>query len=172
MHVLAMARSLLRTGGLLIVETLGTLDADPVMSFNAQGRFSPDPTTFFLPSVGLLEYVLRHFQFAPLDAMSGNHHEMGGRKLGRIAMACRATNEVASGDDPWMRDAGSTVEYMARFNWRQIDRTGSNPPHYKASESRILDESTGTCSATRTILESPPVDLPERIAKIALDDLY
>lgn len=71
----------------------------------------------------------------------------------------------------WMRDAGSIVEYMARFNWRQIDRTGSNPPHYKASESAILDESTGTCIATRTILESPPVDLPERIAKIALDDL-
>jgi SAM-dependent methyltransferase len=172
MHVLAMARSLLRTGGLLIVETLGTIEAEPSMAFNARGRFSPDPTTFFLPSVGLLEYVLRHFQFAPLDALSGNHHEVGGRKLGRIAMACRATNEVASTDDPWMKDAGSIVEYMARFNWRQVDRTGSNPPNYEAPESRILDESTGTCNATRTVLERPPVDLPEQVAKIGLDDLY
>lgn len=172
MHVLAMARSLLRTGGLLIVETLGTLEQDPVMSFNAQGRFSPDPTTFFLPSVGLLEYVLRHFQFAPLDAISGNHQEVGGRRLGRVAMACRATNEAVSGDDPWMRDAGSIVEYMARFNWSQVDRTGSNPPNYEPSKSLIVEKSTDTCDATRTILESPPVDLPEHIAKIALDDLY
>jgi 2-polyprenyl-3-methyl-5-hydroxy-6-metoxy-1,4-benzoquinol methylase len=172
MDVLAMARSLLRTGGLLIVETLATLDEEPAMFFNSRGRFSPDPTTFFLPSVGLLEYVLRYFQLAPLDAVGSLRFQEGGRTTGRVAVACRATNEVASTDDPWMRDAGKLVEYMTRFNWRGVDRTGVNPPAFEASPSRVIDRSTGTCDVTRTVLDLPPMELPERVARIALEDLY
>jgi tRNA (mo5U34)-methyltransferase len=172
MDVLAMARSLLRTGGLLIVETLAALDEEPAMFFNSRGRFSPDPTTFFLPSVGLLEYVLRYFQLAPEDAAYGLRHQAAGRAAGRVAVACRATNEVASTDDPWMRDAGKIVEYMTRFNWRGLDRTGANPPAFEASSARVIDEATGTCDVTRTVMGLPPLELPERAARIALDDLY
>ena len=39
-----MARSLIRTGGLMIVETFAVVDEQYAMFFNARGFFTPDPT--------------------------------------------------------------------------------------------------------------------------------
>jgi 2-polyprenyl-3-methyl-5-hydroxy-6-metoxy-1,4-benzoquinol methylase len=51
LHTLAMARSLVRTGGLMIVETWAIADQDHGMFFNTHGRFAPnDPSTLALIS--------------------------------------------------------------------------------------------------------------------------
>ena len=54
LHTLAMARSLIRTGGLMIVETFAVVDEQYAMYFNARGFFIPDPSTYFSPSIALL----------------------------------------------------------------------------------------------------------------------
>jgi 2-polyprenyl-3-methyl-5-hydroxy-6-metoxy-1,4-benzoquinol methylase len=59
LHALGMARSLVRTGGVMIVETLAALDKQQAMFFNTMGMISADPSTFFTMSVPLFEYFLR-----------------------------------------------------------------------------------------------------------------
>lgn len=171
LHVLAMARSLVRTGGLMIVETFTAIDKQVAMFFNAGGRLSPDPSTYFLISVPLLEYLLRYLRLKPLDCVASPAVEVDGRRSARVAVVCRATNEVGDPGDAWMEAAAGEVDYLTLIDWESIDSSGANPPAYGSPSSSFLDAG-GSCDVTRTVFESPPADLPERVAVIGLDDLY
>lgn len=171
LHVLAMARSLLRTGGLMIVETFTAVDRQQAMFFNARGALTPDSSTYFLISVPLLEYLLRYFKLTPIDCVASHPVTIEGRKCARVAITCRATNELGPGADPWMEEAAGEVDYLTLIDWDSIDSSGENPPAYGSASSRFAG-SNGSCDVTRTVFESPPLDLPERVALIGLEDLY
>lgn len=171
LHVLAMARSLVRTGGLMIVETFTAVDMQQAMFFNARGTLSSDPSTYFLISVPLLEYLLRYFKLTPIDCVASHPVTIEGRKCARVAITCRATNELGPGADPWMEEAAGEVDYLTLIDWDSIDSSGENPPAYGSASSRFAG-SDGSCDVTRTVFESPPLELPERVAMIGLEDLY
>jgi hypothetical protein len=171
LHVLAMARSLVRTGGLMIVETFTAVDKQQAMFFNARGSLSPDPSTYFLISVPLLEYLLRYFKLTPIDCVASHPVTIEGRKCARVAITCRATDELGPGADPWMQEASGQVDYLSLIDWDAIDSSGSNPPAYASPSSRFTC-SDGSCDVARTVFESPPLELPERVAMIGLKDLY
>ena len=65
LHTLAMARSLIRTGGLMIVETLAVVDEQYAMFLDRRGFFTPDPSTYFLPSIALLGSLCGPSEFDP-----------------------------------------------------------------------------------------------------------
>lgn len=172
MDALAMARSLVRTGGLMLVESAATLEEEPAMFFNSAGRFSADPTTFFLPSARLLEYVLRHFELAPLACVYGEVNDLSGHKTGRVAILCRALDEVPAGGDEWMVAAGKVVGFMSKeLPWSKLERGGQDPVPFATQVPRVTDESTGYCDVVRTILTTTPLPLPDEVTKIRLDDL-
>jgi SAM-dependent methyltransferase len=171
LHVLATARSLLRTGGLMIVETFAAVDEQQAMFFNARGTLSPDASTYFLISVPLLEYLLRYFKLRPIDCVQSPAVMVAGRKSARVAVACRATNELDPDVDPWMKDATGMIDYRTLIDWDLIDTSGDNPPDYAAPASRFIDAG-GRCDVTRTVFESPALELRERVAMIGLEDLY
>lgn len=171
LHVLAMARSLVRTGGLMIVETFTAVDRQLAMFFNGRGTLSLDPSTYFLISVPLLEYLLRYFKLTPIDCVASHPVTIEGRKCARVAITCRATNELGPGSDPWMEEAVGQVDYLTLIDWDSIDLSGENPPAYATPASRFAGFDGG-CDVVRTVFESPPLDLPERVAMIGLEDLY
>jgi 2-polyprenyl-3-methyl-5-hydroxy-6-metoxy-1,4-benzoquinol methylase len=170
LHVLAMARSLVRSGGLMIVETFTAVDKEQAMFFNARGTLSHDPSTYFLISVPLLEYLLRYFKLTPIDCVASHPVTIEGRKCARVAITCRATNELGPGADPWMKAAAGEVDYLTLVDWGSIDSSGENPPAYTSPATRFASD--GRCDVTRTVLEMPPLELPERVAMIGLEDLY
>ncbi|HEU4867671.1 MAG TPA: methyltransferase domain-containing protein [Actinomycetota bacterium] len=169
--VLAMARSLVRTGGLMIVETYAAMDKQDAMYFNARGQLSPDGSTYFLLSVPLLEYLLRYLRLKPLDCVTSPTVDVGGRPSARVAVVCRATNELGISGDAWMESAANQIDYRTLVDWERIDVSGADPPAYGPAASRFVD-GEGSCDVTRTAFESPPLDLPERVATIGLEDLY
>ena len=175
LHTLAYARSLLRTGGLLILETFSVVNAECAMYFNKQGVFTKDPSSYFLPSVPLLDYVLRYFKLAPLDCVHGGYAALGrgtnGYKTARVAVACRATNEIVAQDDPWMQEATRIVDYVTLIDWDLIDKSGGSPPAFEGA-SRFLDPRTETCDLLQTVQKTRPLDLPESVAVLALGDRY
>jgi SAM-dependent methyltransferase len=171
LHVLAMARSLVRTGGLMIVETFTAIDSQVAMFFNAHGRLSPDPSTYFLISVPLLGYLLRYLRLKPLDCVASWPVEVDGRRSARVAVVCRATNELGDPGDDWMEAAAGEVDYLTLVDWESIDSSGANPPAFGPPSSPFVD-ARGSCDVTKTVFESAPAELPESVAMIGLDDLY
>jgi 2-polyprenyl-3-methyl-5-hydroxy-6-metoxy-1,4-benzoquinol methylase len=171
-HALGMARSLVRTGGLMIVETLAAIDERDVMFFNSGGAFYPDPSTYFAVSVPLFDYLLRLFKLLPIDCAASRQSVIGGRQLARVAVTCRAINEIPVKGDPWIEETTKEVDYRTLVDWEAIDRSGSDPPAYGRPASRFVDPVSGSCDVTRTVMRAPPMALPEQVAIIALEDLY
>lgn len=142
------------------------------MFFNSSGRFSADPTTFFLPSAGFLEYVLRHFRLAPLACAYGMPNDLSGHRTGRLAILCRAVDDVPAGGDAWMWAAGQVVEFMSKeLPWSKLDRRTEDPVPFASDMPCVTDESTGSCDVVRTIRTTSPLRLREEVARIGLDDI-
>lgn len=155
----------------MIVETFTAIDNQVAMFFNAAGRLSPDSSTYFLISIPLLEYLLRYLRLKPLDCIASPAVEVDGRRSARVAVVCRATNDLGTTGDPWMEAASGEVDYLTLVDWESIDSSGANPPAYGPPSSPHVNAPAG-CDVTKTVFESPPADLPERVAMIGLDDLY
>jgi len=175
LHTLAMARSLVRTGGIMIVELLSVIDEQFGMFFNKEGMFTPDPSSYFLISVPLLDYVLRYFKLAPLDCIYGQESTVGKRyKCARVAVACRAENDVlATAGDTWMTEATKIVDYLTLFDWNVLDTSGVDPPRYqRTGATAIIMKDIGTCDLYQTVLKSAPMELVKRDSIIHLADFY
>lgn len=103
---LAVARSLLREGGLLFIETSVSMTDAPTIEFNTAGRLYGG-TNYFQISVGVLDYWLRMLRLAPIDCA-----QIGRGAVARVLIVCRAMSgpEVEPGD-AWMRKDFAAVEF-------------------------------------------------------------
>jgi len=114
-NTLAPSRSLLKTGGIMIVETVIDTTADDYsMSFNHAGKVSPqDPTFFWSLSVKMYEYMLRMLRLMPLDVCY-----IGSR----MAIACRAVDYVpANPDDSWLPRTYAARDILDLVDWSILD---------------------------------------------------
>jgi SAM-dependent methyltransferase len=161
LNTLAVARSLVRTGGLMIVETWATADQEQGMFFNTGGRFTSDPSTYFLITVPLLDYVLRYFKLQPIDCIYGLVRERDSHKTMRVSTVCRAVNDIPAGDN-WMREATKIVDYVTLIDWDSIEASGRDPVAY-ADE----DDKTDLYNVVST---KAPTDLSPVDAVIKLSD--
>jgi 2-polyprenyl-3-methyl-5-hydroxy-6-metoxy-1,4-benzoquinol methylase len=154
--VLAAARPLVKRGGLMLVSTSVTLDAGDVMDFNTRGRLLDDHTTFWYPSVGLLEYMLRSMRLEPIDCAFLPHADIPGmpdhgKPSGYLSVMCRAVDRVDG--DPWMRESASrSWEYQDLSDWRRADRQPVSSIAYAGAEPGL--------DLRRAVESRPPVRLP------------
>jgi 2-polyprenyl-3-methyl-5-hydroxy-6-metoxy-1,4-benzoquinol methylase len=124
--LLAATRPLVKRGGLMLVSTSVTLDRGDVMDFNSRGRLLDDYTTFWYPSVGLLEYMLRYMRLEPIDCAFLPHSSIEsvpdyGKPGGYLSVMCRAVDRADR--DNWMRDSAErSWEYQDLTDWRRAER--------------------------------------------------
>jgi 2-polyprenyl-3-methyl-5-hydroxy-6-metoxy-1,4-benzoquinol methylase len=166
LSVLASLRALVKRGGLVVVSTNVTLDPAPVMDFNARGRMHADGHTFWFPSVGLLDYLLRYMrlvpidcEFMPLEAWTGEEYAYLGRTTsfdkpsGYLSVACRAVDEIEM--DDWMRDSvRASWEYHGLTDWQLADSQLASDIRYDAPAGQDRFD------LERAVRERPPVMPP------------
>jgi SAM-dependent methyltransferase len=95
---LAVARSFLREGGVMVLETSFATDAGYVARVNHRGQLYTD-SNYFQVSLEALDYWARMLRLRILDAAFTG----GANGIGRVVAVCRATaRQVAEPDDAWM----------------------------------------------------------------------
>lgn len=116
---LALMRGLVRTGGILIVETAAVFDDNLTLNLNGANRFAP--LAIWLPSLGCLDYLLRLVRLDPIDVV------YRGRERGRIAVACRAVDDPsAEPDDDFIASPLHDYELAEYLDWPAI--ASDDPP--------------------------------------------
>ena len=148
LSVLASARPLVNRGGIMIVSTNVTLEHEPVMRFNVAGEMQREANTFWYPTAGLLDYLLRYLRLQPIDCMFLPHSALGGDypfdiPSGYVSVACRAVDQIDG--DPWMLSAMRSWEYLGLSDWGLAA---------SQEESDIVYEAPGG---------GGPIDIPEQI---------
>ncbi|GAA5786455.1 class I SAM-dependent methyltransferase [Chitiniphilus shinanonensis] len=120
MHTLACIRPLVKKNGLFMISTNVVNEQSDVMHFNTAGKLQTEPNTFWYPSIPLLEYMLRYFNFAPIDCLYSRHPSdsalfVPGKECGFISIVCRAVDRgnALPANDNWARHSMlGSWEYM------------------------------------------------------------
>lgn len=177
---LALARSLLRHGGLCIVETMAVLEKtdSQAMYFNYQGRLSPG-NSYWAPSIKLLDYLLRMVLFIPIDfRYLGGKYYFGENQVARIAVVCRAVEQpVVVGDDEWINKQWlfdvAFREYIDLKDWEKL-QTGEKDVSYKLEQPPIYHHGTDAVDLYAAIQNSDPLKVTdlENQVKLRLDANY
>jgi 2-polyprenyl-3-methyl-5-hydroxy-6-metoxy-1,4-benzoquinol methylase len=110
LHTLASARPLMKKNGLFMLSTNVVNEQSDVMHFNTAGKLQTEPNTFWYPSIPLLEYFLRYFNFAPIDCLYSRHPSnsplhVAGKECGFISIVCRAVDPgtAVPANDHWAK---------------------------------------------------------------------
>jgi 2-polyprenyl-3-methyl-5-hydroxy-6-metoxy-1,4-benzoquinol methylase len=152
LSVLASVRPLVRRGGIMIVSTNVTLEREPVMRFNVAGQMQREANTFWYPTAGLLDYLLRYMRLQPIDCMFLPHAQLGHDYAfdipsGYASVACRAVDRIEG--DPWMMSAMSSWDYLGLSDWGLAESQDESGIVYDAPDG------------------SGPIDIPEHIERTA-----
>jgi SAM-dependent methyltransferase len=101
MHWLGAIRPLIRDGGIAIISTNVAFYDSPVMAFNEMGSLQPNLTTYWYPTISLLDYLLRYFRLCPVDALYSRSQPPD---KGYASIICRALPDVIPDPgDAWMK---------------------------------------------------------------------
>ncbi len=125
--ILAGLRALVKRNGLVIVSTNVVFDDQPVMYFNTGGRMQPEANTFWYPTIGLLDYLLRYLRLQPVDALYMPHDSIATRlsylfdkPSGYLSVMCRAVDHEVV--DPWMAHSQqASWEYLGLTDWARAN---------------------------------------------------
>lgn len=115
-------RSLVRSGGLVIVESWIKAGEEGVAYFNLGGRFTEESNTYWFVDVAALDYLLRMFWLEPLDCA---YFPAPDGTL-RLATVCRAMNGPAHAGDRWLR---STEHGSADISFMRQELLRSDSDH-------------------------------------------
>jgi tRNA (mo5U34)-methyltransferase len=109
---LYLVRTLLKVGGILIMETSALHEAEPALFFNARGRFYPG-TNFYQPTTGWLDYYSRLLGFRMIDVeyIDSRSPTPSGRTVQRVATTCILTDcSLIEPTDEWAAKGMIDVE--------------------------------------------------------------
>jgi 2-polyprenyl-3-methyl-5-hydroxy-6-metoxy-1,4-benzoquinol methylase len=134
---LAIARGLLRDGGLMIVETAAVIAGEPAMYWNSAFRFGGE--SYFHPSVACLDYFARFLHMEIIDCAYLEATVVDGLRPARVAFTCRAVTDVPGDpEDHFIKGTLHTETDLAEcLDWK---RCASALPlvAYEAPPSRTL----------------------------------
>jgi SAM-dependent methyltransferase len=166
---LATARSFVREGGILLIETAVKKSGDYTLEFNAAARLYPFNNYFFV-SIATLDYWLRMLRLEALDcAWFGQEDE-----LCRLVVVCRAVDSVvADADDQWMGEP---------WIWRNFlpygldyDSLASDEPEVgylpREGVERVYRDN-GSVDLFLTTMKTPRFKPDERLRMLRLADQY
>lgn len=153
-HLIGALRTLIRPGGIVIVETAMMATDGHDMSFNYFGSgqyvYGLSATWFITP--GLLDYLLRMFSLQPIDILYRHNKIIDHvpRSIGRAAIVCRAVDKpLALPEEHQMLDSVKTFEFDEIYKreleglkkWTWVDYTPWIGPEFlqKQGEFEHLD---------------------------------
>ena len=148
---LAIARGLLRNGGLMIVETGAIISDEMVMHWNSASRFKGE--AYFYPSVACLDYFARFLRMEVIDSTFLGWGTIDGLVIARVAFACRAVSDVPGDpDDHFIKGTFHTeVDVAEHLDWKRClstlpqvryDAPSSRPLRLQSLPLRALRRST------------------------------
>lgn len=168
-HVLASARSVLRPGGLLVVETAALpLDAY-MMQYNFAGTgYVLGPSDTWFPTVPLLDHFLRFLKLLPLDACwlpAGDH-------MVRFACIARSVDHRPTLPlEVLMDKAAWNLEYVSLFREDFArDEAGPAVEYRLGSHRPIYRPGVGSCDLFATMRSHPPMAPEARRIELLLGD--
>lgn len=166
---LLIARSHLRTGGIMIVETVTALDGTMVMHFNAGGKYIKDSGSYFVISSACLDYMLRLLHLQPIDCLYTQPYVQDGLPISRVCIVCRAVCEPElESDDSWKPGRRHFSKYI---DWEEL-RSEDKPVSYSVINPNCVSRpSTSAIDVHQTILASPPLDTNQpEYSTLAIND--
>lgn len=166
---LALTRSLLREGGLALIETSVLPTGEHIAKFNSKGRFYKG-SNYFQISLGLLDYFLRMLRFEPIDLL---FNKTSDTDICRAVIVARAVNRVvAEEDDEWMKKQWieKDIGRVAHLDFKQLK---SNLPAVKytpANTTLKYYDNTEIIDISASIKASKPVRLIKNKGVLMLND--
>ncbi len=133
----AIARGLVRNGGLMIVETAAIIADEPAMYWNSACRFGGE--SYFLPSVACLDYFARFLRLEIIDCACLEWTAVDGLRTARVAFTCRAITEILGDPDDHFIEGTFHTEFdlAEHLDWKRCLSTRPPVP-YGAPSWRIL----------------------------------
>lgn len=132
---LAIARSFVRTGGILLLETSFSSEPGYVAQVNHHGVLY-NCSNYLQVSLESLDYWLRMLRLQILDAAFGG---MTTNNIGRVVVACRAVERVvAEPGDPWMGKHYIELDF-APYGLSYSELASDSPPvTYRAENPQLV----------------------------------
>ncbi len=147
------ARSFLKTGGIMLVETAVIRSREMSAFFNAKGRFYSGDNYWFL-STALIDYLLRFARLKPLDCFhlkqrSTRRSIFRRDRLSRLCVPSIAVDHpISEPDDAWL--PSSQLKDFAEFlDWSRID--GREPLSYASPSPGLRRRPDGSIDLFRSV---------------------
>jgi SAM-dependent methyltransferase len=176
MHTLGVARSMVRTGGIVLIETAAAAEDTAAMYYNDAGRHYFDWTSFWFISVPCLDAMLRYYKLAPIDCLYLQPEQLGGINVCRIAVACRAVEDcLPLPHDRWMRDATRTFDYTGAIRWDVQQKSLRRDPHpydERAAAALPRHAGVGTCDLRAVMHACRPYEYQASELQLGSTDTY
>lgn len=166
MSGLGLIRSMVRPGGIVVVETQAIKSKEMVSYFNANGSIADDCHNYWNMSVELLDYLLRYFRLKALDCC---YYEMPGNAV-RISVACEAvTASLADPGDTFMsvptRDDDADYPTWGSGDGRPLIYTPSTP-------AASIKRPCGAVNLYEALQKTPPTPYGDGDVSLALNDRF
>ncbi len=161
-------RSMVRQGGLVIIETSALANDVMAIFFNAEAWIIPPPN-YFVPSVACLEYLLRLCRLEPLDVIhagrsGGTHHP----DHTRVCVVCRAVNtQLVFKSGQW--DNHLITDYRDYLNW-QDTATDEPPVPFSTFGNSLKHRQDGSLDLLASVIAANPYVATPREAVLHLED--
>jgi 2-polyprenyl-3-methyl-5-hydroxy-6-metoxy-1,4-benzoquinol methylase len=165
-------RSLLRHGGIMILETQSVLDNEPYLLANAHGRYIP-ANNYYFPSTGWLDYYVRALGLRPIDIEYIHLGETRGRKMLRTGLTCILELEDATRepDDTWtgrkmiLEELAEYLEPVTAPSFPGVERVSPATYDRELYYSNVVP----VCLRLTDTIKSKPA-LPEQPVLLKLED--
>lgn len=168
---LLIARSCLREGGIMIVETVTALDGNMVMHFNAGGKYIGDSGSYFVLSSTCFDYMLRLLRLQLIDTLYTQPYVQDGLPISRVCIVCRAVSEPElEQDDNWNPGGRHFNKYI---DWNELESNDESVPYTVLNPNCVARPSSDSIDVHQTILSSPPLDINQpEFTSLAIEDEY
>ena len=162
-------RSMVRQGGLVIVETSALMNDVMAIFFNAEACIIPPPN-YFVPSLACLEYLLRLCRLVPLDFIHAGH---GGEGVHpdhtRVCVVCRAV------DMPQVFKSGAWDKHLIRdyrdyLNWNDT-ATDLPPVPFDALGNTLVHREDGSLDLLASVRAAEQYAITPRQIVLHLEDV-
>ena len=163
---LMMARSFLRVGGLMILETSFAIDAGYIALVNHHGRLYPG-SNYFQVSLGALDYWARMLRMQIIDAA----FTAPANGIARVVMVLRGVEKpLAEPGDTWMQK-----EFVERdlatygVNFAEL-RSAAPPVVYRGTPRGVSHPGLNSLNLYETFRQTEPVTLNPAFCSLRLSD--
>lgn len=170
LHVLGFARSCLREGGLLVLETAASAEPEYLMRYNFTGvDYIYDWTDTWYLSIPLLDHFCRMCALQPLDCLHLAPDLPAHPSIVRTAVACRAVaGSMALPSEKLMEPS------VRNFDFRTVVRLDAAPGarremSYASPAALHVHEALGSCDLLATVDSTPPYSVRPEQTMLRLD---